>query len=129
MAQDDQFKKLIAHAKEYGYIFQSSEIYDGLAAAYDYGQYGVELKNNIKNYLVSAVEKENFINYDELLKILIAEKIDLIVLAGFLKKIPESSKILPFDEILPDRKSPGYSSGKFHQTFCQPILTDQNSTK
>ena len=44
---EDKFKKIIAHAKEYGFVFQSSEIYDGLAAAYDYGQYGVELKNNI----------------------------------------------------------------------------------
>ena len=48
MAQEDIFKKLVAHCKEYGYVFQSSEIYDGLAAVYDYGQYGVELKNNIK---------------------------------------------------------------------------------
>jgi glycyl-tRNA synthetase len=31
-------------------VFQSSEIYDGLSAVYDYGQYGVELKNNIKKY-------------------------------------------------------------------------------
>lgn len=44
------FKKLISHCKEYGYVFQSSEIYDGLGAVYDYGQYGVELKNNIKRY-------------------------------------------------------------------------------
>ena len=50
MAQEDIFKKLVAHCKEYGYVFQSSEIYDGLAAVYDYGQYGVELKNNIKKY-------------------------------------------------------------------------------
>ncbi len=50
MAQEDIFKKLIAHCKEYGYVFQSSEIYDGLSAVYDYGQYGVELKNNIKKY-------------------------------------------------------------------------------
>src|SRR6056297_3001288 len=50
MAQEDTFKKLIAHCKEYGYVFQSSEIYDGLSAVYDYGQYGVELKNNIKRY-------------------------------------------------------------------------------
>ena len=50
MAQEDVFKKLVAHCKEYGYVFQSSEIYDGLAAVYDYGQYGVELKNNIKKY-------------------------------------------------------------------------------
>jgi glycyl-tRNA synthetase len=50
MAQEDLFKKLVAHCKEYGYVFQSSEIYDGLAAVYDYGQNGVELKNNIKKY-------------------------------------------------------------------------------
>jgi len=50
MAQEDTFKKLVAHCKEYGYIFQSSEIYDGLSAVYDYGQNGVELKNNIKKY-------------------------------------------------------------------------------
>src|SRR5664279_3926230 len=50
MAQEDNFKKLIAHCKEYGYVFPSSEIYDGLSAVYDYGQYGVELKNNIKKY-------------------------------------------------------------------------------
>ena len=50
MAQEDIFKKLIAHCKEYGYVFQSSDIYDGLSAVYDYGQYGVELKNNIKKY-------------------------------------------------------------------------------
>lgn len=50
MAQEDQLKKLISHCKEYGFIFPSSEIYDGLAAVYDYGQNGVELKNNIKEY-------------------------------------------------------------------------------
>ncbi|HEX8545411.1 MAG TPA: glycine--tRNA ligase, partial [Cytophagaceae bacterium] len=43
------FKNVIAHAKEYGFVFPSSEIYDGLQAVYDYGQNGVELKNNIKN--------------------------------------------------------------------------------
>lgn len=50
MAQEDMFRKLVAHCKEYGYVFPSSEIYDGLSAVYDYGQYGVELKNNIKKY-------------------------------------------------------------------------------
>jgi len=50
MNQEDLFKKLIAHSKEYGFIFPSSEIYDGLGAVYDYGQNGVELKNNIKKY-------------------------------------------------------------------------------
>lgn len=50
MAQEDNFKKFVAHCKEYGYVFPSSEIYDGLSAVYDYGQYGVELKNNIKKY-------------------------------------------------------------------------------
>jgi glycyl-tRNA synthetase len=50
MATEDVFKKLISHAKEYGFVFPSSEIYDGLSAVYDYGQNGVELKNNIKKY-------------------------------------------------------------------------------
>lgn len=50
MVNEGSFKKLVSHAKEYGYIFPSSEIYDGLSAVYDYGQYGVELKNNIKKY-------------------------------------------------------------------------------
>ncbi|MBP6231277.1 MAG: glycine--tRNA ligase [Paludibacteraceae bacterium] len=49
-SQEDVFKKLIAHCKEYGFVFPSSEIYDGLSAVYDYGQNGVELKNNIKKY-------------------------------------------------------------------------------
>ena len=47
---DDQFKKVVSHAKEYGYIFGSSEIYDGLSAVYDYAQNGVELKKNIRDY-------------------------------------------------------------------------------
>ena len=55
--QDDIFKKVVAHAKEYGFVFQSSEIYDGLSAVYDYGQMGVELKNNIKNYWWSSMVK------------------------------------------------------------------------
>ena len=50
MTKDDIFKKLVSHCKEYGFIFQSSEVYDGLAATYDYGPNGVELKNNIKEY-------------------------------------------------------------------------------
>ena len=50
MAQEDVFKKVVAHCKEYGFVFPSSDIYDGLGAVYDYGQMGVELKNNIKNY-------------------------------------------------------------------------------
>jgi len=48
--QEDQFKKVVAHAKEYGYVFQSSEIYDGLSAVYDYAQNGAELKKNIREY-------------------------------------------------------------------------------
>ena len=50
MAQEDVFKKIVAHCKEYGFVFPSSEIYDGLGAVYDYGQLGVEMKNNIKTY-------------------------------------------------------------------------------
>lgn len=45
----DIFKKVISHAKEYGFVFPSSEIYDGLQAVYDYGQYGAELRNNLRN--------------------------------------------------------------------------------
>ena len=48
--QEDLFKKIVSHCKEYGFVFPSSEIYDGLAAVYDYAQYGSELKNNIKRY-------------------------------------------------------------------------------
>ena len=47
---EDKLKKITSHAKEYGFVFQSSEIYDGLSAVYDYGQNGVELKNNIKKF-------------------------------------------------------------------------------
>jgi glycyl-tRNA synthetase len=51
MANNEElFKNIISHAKEYGFVFPSSEIYDGLSAVYDYGQYGVELKNNIREY-------------------------------------------------------------------------------
>ncbi|MEM6892518.1 MAG: glycine--tRNA ligase [Bacteroidota bacterium] len=57
--QDDIFKKVISHAKEYGYIFQSSEIYDGLSAVYDYGQNGVELKKNIREYWWKAMVQLN----------------------------------------------------------------------
>ena len=55
MTQEEVFKTLVAHAKEYGFIFQSSEIYDGLSAVYDYGQMGVEMKNNIKKYWWEAM--------------------------------------------------------------------------
>ena len=48
--QEDVFKKIVSHCKEYGFVFPSSEIYDGLGAVYDYAQNGVELKNNIKQY-------------------------------------------------------------------------------
>ena len=53
--QEDVFKKVIAHAKEYGYVVQSSEIYDGLSAVYDYSINGVELKNNIRQYWWKAM--------------------------------------------------------------------------
>ncbi|WP_109832194.1 glycine--tRNA ligase [Reichenbachiella versicolor] len=65
---DDQnlLKKIVSHAKEYGYVFPSSEIYDGLSATYDYGQYGVELKNNIRNYWWKAMVQmnENIVGID-----------------------------------------------------------------
>ena len=64
--QEDVFKKVVSHAKEYGFIFPSSEIYDGLSAVYDYGQNGVELKNNIKNYWWKAMVQlnENIVGID-----------------------------------------------------------------
>ncbi len=64
--QDDQFKKVISHAKEYGYIFQSSEIYDGLSAVYDYAQNGVELKKNIREYWWKAMVQmhDNIVGLD-----------------------------------------------------------------
>ena len=66
MTQDELFKALVAHCKEYGFIFPSSEIYDGLAAVYDYGQMGVELKNNIKRYWWEAMVRlhENIVGID-----------------------------------------------------------------
>lgn len=66
MAQEDIFKIIIAHCKEYGFIFPSSEIYDGLSAVYDYGQNGVELKNNIRQYWWDAMTKlnENIVGID-----------------------------------------------------------------
>ncbi|MDR1676289.1 MAG: glycine--tRNA ligase [Tannerella sp.] len=66
MAQEDVFKKLISHSKEYGYVFPSSEIYDGLGAVYDYGQNGVELKNNIKKYWWDSMTllHENIVGID-----------------------------------------------------------------
>ena len=64
--QEEMFKKVVSHAKEYGFIFPSSEIYDGLAAVYDYGPMGVELKNNIKQYWWRAMVQlhENIVGLD-----------------------------------------------------------------
>ncbi|GAB2698156.1 glycine--tRNA ligase [Mucilaginibacter koreensis] len=63
---DEQFKNVVAHAKEYGFVFPSSEIYDGLSAVYDYGQNGAELKNNIKTYWWKAMVQmnENIVGID-----------------------------------------------------------------
>jgi glycyl-tRNA synthetase len=66
MLQEDLFKKIIAHSKEYGFIFPSSEIYDGLSAVYDYGQNGTELKNNIRRYWWESMVRlhENIVGID-----------------------------------------------------------------
>ncbi len=64
--QEDIFKNVISHAKEYGYIFPSSEIYDGLSAVYDYAQNGVELKKNIREYWWKSMVQmhENIVGID-----------------------------------------------------------------
>ena len=66
MTQEELFKILVAHCKEYGFIFPSSEIYDGLGAVYDYGQLGAELKSNIKRYWWEAMTRlnENIVGID-----------------------------------------------------------------
>jgi len=65
-SNEELFKKIIAHAKEYGFVFPSSEIYDGLSAVYDYGPFGVELKNNIKAYWWKSMVQyhENIVGLD-----------------------------------------------------------------
>ena len=64
--QEDLFKNVVSHAKEYGFIFPSSEIYDGLSAVYDYAQNGVELKKNIREYWWKAMVQmhENIVGID-----------------------------------------------------------------
>jgi glycyl-tRNA synthetase len=67
MATDsNKFQAIISHCKEYGFIFPSSEIYDGLAAVYDYGQWGSELKKNIKDYWWKSMVQmhENIVGID-----------------------------------------------------------------
>jgi glycyl-tRNA synthetase len=63
---EDNLKKIISHAKEYGFVFPSSEIYDGLSAVYDYGQLGAELKKNIKDYWWKSMVQmhENIVGID-----------------------------------------------------------------
>src|SRR5690348_4161249 len=66
LSQDNRFLAIIAHAKEYGFVFPSSEIYDGLSAVYDYGPYGSELKKNIKDYWWKSMTqmRENIVGID-----------------------------------------------------------------
>jgi glycyl-tRNA synthetase len=66
MNNEELFKNIISHSKEYGFIFPSSEIYDGLSAVYDYGSYGAELKNNIRTYWWKAMVQlhENIVGID-----------------------------------------------------------------
>lgn len=66
MTNENKLQAIIAHCKEYGFVFQSSEIYDGLSAVYDYGQYGVELKRNIRDYWWKSMTQihENIVGID-----------------------------------------------------------------
>src|SRR3954470_8302834 len=63
---ENKFQEIIAHAKEYGFVFPSSEIYDGLSAVYDYGPYGSELKKNIRDYWWKSMTQlhENIVGID-----------------------------------------------------------------
>jgi len=65
-SNDELFKQVTSHSKEYGFVFQSSEIYDGLSAVYDYGQLGAELKNNLKTYWWKSMVQlhENIVGID-----------------------------------------------------------------
>src|SRR6202162_4020254 len=66
MTQEELFKNIISHCKEYGFVFPSSEIYDGLSAVYDYGQMGAEVKKNIKDYWWKSMTQlhENIVGID-----------------------------------------------------------------
>lgn len=67
MATDqNKFQAIISHCKEYGFVFPSSEIYDGLSAVYDYGQYGAQLKKNIRDYWWKSMTQmhENIVGID-----------------------------------------------------------------
>ena len=66
MANENKLQDIIAHCKEYGFVFPSSEIYDGLSAVYDYGQYGAELKKNIRDYWWKSMTQmhENIVGID-----------------------------------------------------------------
>ncbi len=62
----NKFQAIISHAKEYGFVFQSSEIYDGLSAVYDYGPWGSELKKNIREAWWNAMTRmhDNIVGID-----------------------------------------------------------------
>ncbi|RYD96708.1 MAG: glycine--tRNA ligase [Sphingobacteriales bacterium] len=67
MANENKLQAVIAHAKEYGFVFPSSEIYDGLGAVYDYGQWGAELKKNLKDYWwrwMTQTNEQNIVGID-----------------------------------------------------------------
>ena len=66
IAPEDVFKKLVSHCKEYGFVFPASEIYDGPGAIYDYGPYGAQLRNHIKEYWWKAMVQmhENIVGID-----------------------------------------------------------------
>lgn len=67
MANENKLQAVIAHAKEYGFVFPSSEIYDGMGAVYDYGQWGAELKKNLKDYWwrwMTQINEQNIVGID-----------------------------------------------------------------
>jgi glycyl-tRNA synthetase len=63
---ENLMEKIVSLCKRRGFIFQSSEIYGGLSNTWDYGPYGVELKNNLKNawWKSSVYERDDVLGMD-----------------------------------------------------------------
>ena len=59
MEGSESLKNIISHCKANGFVYQSSEIYEGLGAVYDYGPYGIDLKKNLSEYWWKSMTQVN----------------------------------------------------------------------